>query len=886
MAGETSGPSEQEIRMVAFERKFDELLNFVQLMVRRNLDDEDQRKEDNKNTNDKELEGHPYTNTTPPSPTPPRPPTSPKPKGKDSQLGSKIDNLEEKIWLMQGHPDRARGRMVLPTEEDLPLEGAGGFNSQIAPDRFDLQRIEKKSSETFREYAQRWREKAARARPPLDEREMIKIFVETLKNPYFDRMIAEQAAKKASAKKKEGDVQMIGRSNGRPRQALPTFTMQPIQSRPTPIPILALTQAPAPALVPQMLGRLVGNQTNDNRPTRREPRQFTPRDFDQNLTCDFHFGEVGHAVENCQQLRRRVQDLIDHGILKFEGLPNITINSLPNHLGGEMNMVEIEEEDDRFNLIGDQASWKHLFHTLKEQGHITPLEAPPGPSTGDTCEYHSGARGHSLECCKEFKDEITSLTERGLIRKEETQPRGSYQPYDPSDLDWYAELDLDNILEEEMDLDDLLDEEDSKWYYIEKDADEWRDVDFSRLLQFPCLIIPRGFETPEFEIFYENRDPESHLQKYYEEPYVILDLGVNEVIVEIKGKTEISSLPALTNDEEEEEEKTKTPPTNDLNTITTTDEEEEQVKPPPLAKSPNNGTTIAEEVRTDPPVEDLSIDAITTEGDSTTLPIRRSSRERKQRCGPVYHCYSVSQVAMSKRITRKTPNNPHVSEIDNKADCSFDNIDNSDEEVELPNDILEALERQDEGSKPNIEELEVINLAQEGEEPKEVKIGTRFTSEQKEALIALLREFHEIFAWSYQDMSGLDTDIVVHRIPLKSECKPVRQALQRMKPEVILKIKEEVEKQLKARFQSTVTYSDWVANIVPVPKKDEKVRMCVDYRDLNRASLKDNFPLPHVETLVDNTATNAVFSFMDEFSGYNQIKTAEDDKSKTAFITH
>ena len=56
-----------------------------------------------------------------------------------------------------------------------------GFNSQIAPDRFDLQRMEKKSNETFREYAQRWREKAARARPPLDEREMIKIFVDTLR---------------------------------------------------------------------------------------------------------------------------------------------------------------------------------------------------------------------------------------------------------------------------------------------------------------------------------------------------------------------------------------------------------------------------------------------------------------------------------------------------------------------------------------------------------------------------------------------------------------------------------------------------------------------------------------------------------------------------------
>jgi ribonuclease HI len=242
--------------------------------------------------------------------------------------------------------------------------------------------------------------------------------------------------------------------------------------------------------------------------------------------------------------------------------------------------------------------------------------------------------------------------------------------------------------------------------------------------------------------------------------------------------------------------------------------------------------------------------------------------------------------AILSRITRKTSNDPHVSKIDNKTDCSLDNIDNSDEEIELPSDILEALARQDEGSKPNIEELEIVNLADKGEEPREVKIGTRCAAEQKEALIALLREFHEIFAWSYQDMPGLDTDIVVHKIPLKPECRPVKQALRRMKPEVILKIKEEVEKQLKAGFLSTVTYSDWVANIVPVPKKDGKVRMCVDYRDLNRASPKDNFPLPHIDTLVDYTATNVVFSFMDGFSGYNQIKMAEEDKSKTAFITH
>jgi hypothetical protein len=83
--------------MVALERKFDELLSFVQLIAKRNTDDENQRKEDDKDTSEAEPEGHSNTNATPP-----RPPTPPKPEGKDSQLDSKIDSLEEKIRLIQG----------------------------------------------------------------------------------------------------------------------------------------------------------------------------------------------------------------------------------------------------------------------------------------------------------------------------------------------------------------------------------------------------------------------------------------------------------------------------------------------------------------------------------------------------------------------------------------------------------------------------------------------------------------------------------------------------------------------------------------------------------------------------------------------------------------
>ena len=72
---------------------------------------------------------------------------------------------------------------------------------------------------------------------------------------------------------------------------------------------------------------------------------------------------------------------------------------------------------------------------------------------------------------------------------------------------------------------------------------------------------------------------------------------------------------------------------------------------------------------------------------------------------------------------------------------------------------------------------------------------------------------------------------------------------------------------------------------MPVPKKDGKVKMCVDFRDLNKSCPKDDFPLPHIVVLVDNTAGSALMPFMDGFLGYNQIKMAPKDMTKTTFTT-
>ena len=84
-------------------------------------------------------------------------------------------------------------------------------------------------------------------------------------------------------------------------------------------------------------------------------------------------------------------------------------------------------------------------------------------------------------------------------------------------------------------------------------------------------------------------------------------------------------------------------------------------------------------------------------------------------------------------------------------------------------------------------------------------------------------------------------------------------------------MKEEIQKQLSVGFISVIEYPKWLANVIPVPKKDNKVRVCVDFRDLNKANPKDDFLLSHIDLLVDSTVGHSMLSFMDGFSGYNRI---------------
>eukprot|EP00253_Pinus_taeda_P032218 PITA_32218 len=133
-------------------------------------------------------------------------------------------------------------------------------------------------------------------------------------------------------------------------------------------------------------------------------------------------------------------------------------------------------------------------------------------------------------------------------------------------------------------------------------------------------------------------------------------------------------------------------------------------------------------------------------------------------------------------------------------------------------------------------------------------------------------------------MLGIDPSIVVHEVPTYPGAKPVRHRLCPVHPRKAAEIKAEVKKLLKAGFIYPIPLTVWVSNIVPVDKKQGTICVCVNYCDINRACPKDNYPTPFIDQLIDECAGSEIYSFMDGFSGYNQINIVPTDQHKKAFI--
>ncbi|KAK0579788.1 hypothetical protein LWI29_031457 [Acer saccharum] len=167
-----------------------------------------------------------------------------------------------------------------------------------------------------------------------------------------------------------------------------------------------------------------------------------------------------------------------------------------------------------------------------------------------------------------------------------------------------------------------------------------------------------------------------------------------------------------------------------------------------------------------------------------------------------------------------------------------------------------------------VEELEEV-VVKEEDPPKMVKIGSTLTSEHKAVLQKVLQDYNDMFAWSHEEMPSIPASLAAYRLNVDPTFKPVKQKMRYFNPNCNATIQEEVDKLLRVGFIRKARYPEWIANVVMVPKNNGKC-----------------FPLPKINQLVDSTAGNKTLSFMDAFSGYNQITMHPSDQEKTNFITN
>ncbi|CAJ2674684.1 unnamed protein product [Trifolium pratense] len=224
---------------------------------------------------------------------------------------------------------------------------------------------------------------------------------------------------------------------------------------------------------------------------------------------------------------------------------------------------------------------------------------------------------------------------------------------------------------------------------------------------------------------------------------------------------------------------------------------------------------------------------------------------------------------------------PEISSID--LDSRFSKQENKDEK-KLRKDKKEDDEASQEHRRPVPDgEFELMPF---GEDPsRAIKIGTGLPELARKQLEACLKENADLFAWHASEMPGLDPNVACHQLTIDPTVLPVVQRRRRQSPEKSEAAEKCVKDLLEANFISEARYTTWLSNVVLVKKSNGKWRMCCDYTDLNRACPKDSYPLPSIDRLVDNSSGFKLLSFMDAYSGYNQIPMAVADRTKTAFMT-
>jgi len=181
-------------------------------------------------------------------------------------------------------------------------------------------------------------------------------------------------------------------------------------------------------------------------------------------------------------------------------------------------------------------------------------------------------------------------------------------------------------------------------------------------------------------------------------------------------------------------------------------------------------------------------------------------------------------------------------------------------------------------------EIEDCNIGTE-HNPKMIKLSKTLPPDQKLKYVELFKEFQDVFTCIYEDLKSYDTSMIQHTIPIKENKKPFKQKLRRVNPILLPLIEKKVKRMYEAGIISLIRFLEWVSNLVPTRKKTGEIRLCVDLRNLNKVSLKYNYPLPKMDHILQRIVGASRISLLDGFLGFNQILVHPNDQDKTAFIT-
>jgi ribonuclease HI len=181
-------------------------------------------------------------------------------------------------------------------------------------------------------------------------------------------------------------------------------------------------------------------------------------------------------------------------------------------------------------------------------------------------------------------------------------------------------------------------------------------------------------------------------------------------------------------------------------------------------------------------------------------------------------------------------------------------------------------------------EVEECNIGTK-EKPKMIKLSKSLPPEQKWKYIEHFKEYVDVFAWGYEDLKSYDTSMIQHRIPIKEEHKPSRKKLRRINPKFLPLIEKGIKNMYDEKIIVLLRFSKWISNLVPTKKKTGEIILCIDFRNMNKVSLKDNYPLPKMDNIFQKVVGASRISLLDGFSGYNQVLFHPKDQEKTTFTT-